>query len=322
MRITLYLLRDGVDLGQIILNKAERVAAHGRSFAVTFGTGFHAVKDADIEPDFGLRVVANSVDPAKLTRAEARGLEKGAKNSASSLPVPNAVFALDLSTNEEWIRRFGGQMEDRTFASSASGADSLQLTRREFNLADLPDKLAKILERFSSTRCEEHFPFLDYFRRLPSKAPQVAQLDIQVANQFQDAVRRKRRRGREFLHGDDLVPETVQRADRGGAEPGQVARRRQYEDLHRDVPRLQPNIPILAPCRPPPPGPHGSGIARSRLPRREIADDSIGRKVSIGGRRRSTEESSRRRLGATVRVACQVRAGGCRFLPPIRTDPR
>jgi hypothetical protein len=334
MRITLYLLCDRVDIGQIILNKAERytpatpreppedvrwrllvrqrpavtvqwmkliqpllsdsnaismsgqtagavllVAAHRRSFAVTVGTGFHAVKDADIEPDFGLRVVANSVDPAKLTRAEARDPEKGAKNSAGSLPVPNAVFALDLSTDEEWIRRFGGQLEDRTFAASASGADSLQLTLREFNLADLPDKLAKILERSSPTRYQEHFPFLDY-RRLLSKVSQVAQFDIQVVNQFQDAVRRKRRGRREFLHGDDLVPETAQRADRGGAE---LVKSRDVDDTKTftvTFPRLRANVPILAPNQRPPPGRHDFGIARNRLPRREIADDSIGRKVS------------------------------------------
>ena len=188
MRIALYLLRDGVDIGQIVLNRAERYTPATLRERPE-GVRWHAVKDADIEPDFGLRVVANSVDPAKLTRAEARGLEKGAKNSANSLPVPNAVFALDLSTNEEWIRRFGGQMEDRTFAASASGADGLQLTRREFNLANLPDKLAKILERFSPTRYQEPFPFLDYSRRLLSKAPQVAQLDIQVANRFLPLIR-------------------------------------------------------------------------------------------------------------------------------------
>src|SRR5689334_4502470 len=171
MRIMLYLLRDGVDIGQIILNKVKRytpvtlreppedvrwrllvrqrpavtvqclkliqpllsdsnaismsgqtagavllVAAHRRSFAVTVGTGFHTAKDADIEPDFGPRVVANSVDRAKLTRAEARDPEKGAKSSAGSLPVPNAVFAWTSLLTKSGSAASGGQMEDRTFA--------------------------------------------------------------------------------------------------------------------------------------------------------------------------------------------------------------
>jgi hypothetical protein len=118
------------------------------------------------------------------------------------------------------------------------------------------------------------------------------------------------------------VPETVQRADRGGAEPGQVARRRRYKTFTVTSPVFSPTSPSW---------PHVGLPRRARtapeLP--GIASPAVrspmtrpAEKVSIGGRRRSTEESSRRRLVATVRVACQVRDGGCRCLPLIRIDPR
>ena len=173
------LLVSGQSAGAVLL-----ISSSERTFAMTFGTGFHAVKEEDIEPDFGLRVVANSVDPAKLTRAETRGLQKGTKNSATSLPVPNEVFALDLATGEEWIRKFGGQVADKTFASSVAGADSLQLTLKDFELTDLPGKLEAVLNSFKSTQYRDRFPFLDYFRRLPAKAPQVATLDLKVHELF------------------------------------------------------------------------------------------------------------------------------------------
>lgn len=103
------------------------VRAHGRLFAVTFGVGFHAVDPALTEPDFGLRVTANCIDKDGLTLADARGLGKGKRNATSRLSLPGKVFALSLLTDEEWIRKFGGEVRVTGFAKSASGADALQL---------------------------------------------------------------------------------------------------------------------------------------------------------------------------------------------------
>ncbi|MFF5992377.1 MULTISPECIES: DUF6119 family protein [Prauserella] len=228
MRITLYLLRDGVALGKEVLRRRdlfrevplqapptedmawrlfvrtppEREArwvsfvrpifadaevesqgrisskssgavllAHvlGRVFAITFGTGFHALDPGRIELDFGLRVAANCVDPDKITMADARGLGKGRRNATSRLPVPNEVIALGLLTDEEWIRKFGGDVRVTGFAKSARGADSLQLSIDDFDLTKLGPKLREVLDLYQSTAYREHFPFLDYFRRETDK---------------------------------------------------------------------------------------------------------------------------------------------------------
>lgn len=160
------------------------VGAHDRVFALTFGSGYHAIGLASMEPDFGLKVVANSVDPNKLTTAEARGLDKGTKNSVSSLPVPNEVFALGLRTNEEWIRRLGGKVQDISFAANATGADSLRLSVDGFTFASLGHKLRETLDLFESTRYLNSFPFLDYFRRLPTKSPLIPVLNRLVHEQL------------------------------------------------------------------------------------------------------------------------------------------
>jgi uncharacterized protein (TIGR04141 family) len=141
------------------------VSAHGRIFAVTFGTGFHALSQAVIVPDFGLIVTANCIDVDRLTTADARGLGKGKRNASSRLPLPGEMFALGLLTNEEWIRRFGGEVSLTGFAKSASGADSLQLNIQDFHLIALPAKLKQVLNLYESKAYQANFPFLDYFRR-------------------------------------------------------------------------------------------------------------------------------------------------------------
>lgn len=152
----------------------------GRTFAITFGTGFHAVDPSTIEADFGLRVAANSIDPDRMSLAEARGLGKGARNAVSSLPVPNRMFALRLATDEEWIRRVGGRSLDNEFAVSAAGADSLRLTIDDFSLWDLPRVLRRALVKFESTDYRAHLPQLDNFRRLAAHHPVIPELEAAV----------------------------------------------------------------------------------------------------------------------------------------------
>lgn len=161
------------------------VQVDDRAFAVTFGSGFHAVNPALVEPDFGLLVAANSIDPRRMNLAEARGLGKGARNALSSLPVPNRLFALRLATNEEWIRRVGGRSLDPEFAVSANGADSLRLTLDDFTLWKLPEVLRRALAKFRSTDYRTHLPQLDYFRRLAPHHPLVPELEALVVEELQ-----------------------------------------------------------------------------------------------------------------------------------------
>jgi uncharacterized protein (TIGR04141 family) len=156
----------------------------GRTFAVTFGTGFHAINPTHVEQDFGLRVTANCINPDQMNLAEARGLGKGARNAVSSLPVPNRMFALRLATNEEWIRRIGGRSLDNEFAISASGADSLRLTIDDFSLWDLPRVLRKSIEKFESTAYRDHLPQLDNFRRLAKQHPAIPLLEELVVEEL------------------------------------------------------------------------------------------------------------------------------------------
>lgn len=160
------------------------VESSSRLFGITFGTGHHAIDSIRIEPDFGLKVAANSVDPAKLNVAESRGFDKGMKSSISKLPIPNELFALGLSTTEDWIRRLGGKVADPEFALSATGADSLNLNVETFTLHSLRGLLATALSRFQSPQYRDHFPFLDYFRRVPNREPVIQDLDGMVLEEM------------------------------------------------------------------------------------------------------------------------------------------
>jgi uncharacterized protein (TIGR04141 family) len=161
------------------------VRAHGRLFAITFGVGFHALDSTLTEPDFGLRVTANCIDEDGITLADSRGLGKGKRNATSRLSLPGRVFALGLLTDEEWIRKFGGEVRVTGFAKSASGADALQLNIQDFSLFNLPGKLRQALDLYQATDYLKYFPFLDYFRRESDKET-IKHLDVLLTAAMND----------------------------------------------------------------------------------------------------------------------------------------
>ncbi|MFE9577575.1 DUF6119 family protein [Nocardia sp. NPDC006044] len=161
------------------------VEAHARLFAITFGYGFQAIDKSLIEHDFGLKVAANSIDPDRVNLADTRGLGRGRRNATSRLPTPNEVFALGLLTDEEWIRRFGGEVKIPGFAKTVSGSDALQLNVDSFDFTALSDKLGRVLELYRSDDYTSIFPFLDYFRRETDKE-KIAELDTLIGEAIRD----------------------------------------------------------------------------------------------------------------------------------------
>ena len=57
------------------------VRVSGATFVLSFGTGFHLLKQESIERDFGLKVTLNSVDPDKLRSLDKASYDHNPLNS-------------------------------------------------------------------------------------------------------------------------------------------------------------------------------------------------------------------------------------------------
>lgn len=111
--------------------------ASGRVFAVCFGTGHHAVPWELIEPDFGLTVALNEVNPKQLRAMVTKSIDVKTRHRdtrhVAGAEVPE--FALDLDM--EWLRAAEGHT-DRSDCNVVAGADSLHLRGWKRSLTDLP----------------------------------------------------------------------------------------------------------------------------------------------------------------------------------------
>jgi uncharacterized protein (TIGR04141 family) len=159
-------------------SSAVLLAEHdGRVFAVTFGHGFHALDPQYVERGFGLRVTANVIAATRVTSADTRGMSGTGRNQKTILSTASALYDLGIEPTEEWVRQLSGKVTEQDFAATAAGADSLRLTIKDFALPQLPEKLARIRERFEATDYTKDFAFLDNFIRLDRSDPLVDELD-------------------------------------------------------------------------------------------------------------------------------------------------
>jgi uncharacterized protein (TIGR04141 family) len=163
---------------QTLSSSAVLLVLHGnRAFALTFGHGYHAIDPKYVERGFGLRVAANVIAANRVTSADTRGMSGTGRNQKTMLATASDLYALGIEPTEEWVRQLSGEASEKSFAATAAGADSLQLTTKDFSLAGLPQKLGDIWSRYQSDAYRAEFGFLDNFIRLDRADPAVSELD-------------------------------------------------------------------------------------------------------------------------------------------------
>jgi uncharacterized protein (TIGR04141 family) len=189
-------LRDHIDNGHLAdLRNASTSAAllfeaSGRQFIVCFGFGRSLVNQELCEPDFGLKVVVNSIKPNRLKSVDARGFEEITRHTKRDVSRESALSAFEIDIERDVVRSLTGSPEDEGLAKRLSGADALGLnTKRQ--LPELPKLCGELLQAYASTRYRKRgFEFIDHLRRVTNKG-EKAELDemlIEAINEGGDAL--------------------------------------------------------------------------------------------------------------------------------------
>lgn len=154
----------------------------GTKYAITFGNGFQALSPSKIVSGFGLRVAANSIAQQKVKSADTKMLSSAGRSQKTVLPEASELTALGIEPLEEWVRQLSGKVADAGFASSATGADSLRLSIKNFALAGLKTKLKQIEALHKATTYKATFGFIDNFEQLNPRidGDRIATLNTQV----------------------------------------------------------------------------------------------------------------------------------------------
>ncbi|MEW6662089.1 MAG: DUF6119 family protein [Bacillota bacterium] len=150
--------------------------AAGRRFAVTFGYGFNVIDRALVEPDFGLKVTLNIVDPQALDTLDTRTLDRVTKQTRTHLNVGRPVEEFGIETDLDWLRSVRGTAKGEQITGKVQGSDAVRIAWKG-GLETLGDCCQTLLELYESKNYERYFRFVDHLRLLPTADPLVATLD-------------------------------------------------------------------------------------------------------------------------------------------------
>lgn len=155
-----------------------------RSWALAFGTGFHAIDLGSVEPGFGLRVCANCLDPASVRSMENRRVGAVTRQQRTHVSKGSRISELGVILDQDWVRYLAGRSAADDLVGTLAGSDALALST-DLSLAELPSLCSKILRRFRAEGYRDGFAFIDQLRPLRKSEKIVNQLEAEVARRVE-----------------------------------------------------------------------------------------------------------------------------------------
>jgi uncharacterized protein (TIGR04141 family) len=161
-----------VDLPALTRRRASAVLllkTWGRWFAIAFGQGRVLLDPDKVEPEFGLRVVINSVEAEALRSVDSRSLEELTLTSARRIGRQSSISVFGLDLERDLVSGLAGVPPDQSFAVRVAGSTALAL-HAELEFADIPAKCRQALSRFrDKTTYKDRFAWVDNFQRVSDR---------------------------------------------------------------------------------------------------------------------------------------------------------
>lgn len=131
-----------------------------RTFALTFGSGHHALDPDAFVRNFGLKVTLNSVARGALKNLDIATLDSTTiqKRIQASRKADLQGFGIDLQN--DLLRLAGGVPTDTAFANALAGRDALTLTSK-LSATEIPEKCKTALRLFDANDYKKDYSFID-----------------------------------------------------------------------------------------------------------------------------------------------------------------
>ncbi|GAA0200837.1 TIGR04141 family sporadically distributed protein [Kangiella japonica] len=171
-------------LGAVFLCKVE-----GRIFILSFGTGFHLIREWAIERDFGLKVTLNTVVPNKLRSLDKASYDHNPLNSRTQSMKEVDIYNLDLDSEMDMVYAVGGTSKIKRLGSYIAGKDSLSLSLK-FELNDLNEILETVFEQYN-IKVPDEFSWIENVNKVRDKKEIEEieeELNIKLRNKQYDSI--------------------------------------------------------------------------------------------------------------------------------------
>ena len=130
------------------------LGASGRTFCITFGSGFHWIDDQKVERRFGMMVTLNSVHPEWIRSVDREEFDIITRTTRSQTSVRSSIENFGMDVQRDLVRSVSGQPENQEFAAHVAGGDSLTLSA-PIKFEQLASKCSEALATSREARYKE-----------------------------------------------------------------------------------------------------------------------------------------------------------------------
>ena len=162
--------------GLLVLKASERF------FAVTFGYGRSLLDLDKIEPQFGLKVCLNRIDPAQMRSMDTKTYEDVVVAKRTQVSKNSDIPAFGIDVSSDILRAVTGTPHNQEFAKTLSGSDSL-VVNRPLEPAALADFCGELLAAFQDDSYKDNFGWIDDLKPVVDKT-MISHLDELVVEQL------------------------------------------------------------------------------------------------------------------------------------------
>jgi uncharacterized protein (TIGR04141 family) len=153
----------GPPLHTTSLSAVVFIRTAGRYFALAFGYGRTMLDPRACEPNFGLRVVLNSVDPDSLRSIDAKTLEDLTVYTRRQLSRGSSITTFGLDLHRDLVKALAGDPRDSTFAKRLAGSLPLVLDA-DVEIQDVPQKCRDALKLSTKNYYKKRFRWVDHLQ--------------------------------------------------------------------------------------------------------------------------------------------------------------
>lgn len=171
------------DLRQAFKGALVFVPASNRLFVFSFGRAYHSLRKGSYEPDFGLRVTLNAVDPNKIKNTDI--IEPvNARRRRTQVPVLSDLTLFDFDHDSAVLKNLAGKVRDdyAHLVRNISGQDNLRISSK-VQATDLPIFCEQLLSLYQLNDYKDAFPGIRAISRVRDPAL-IKQLDENLVRSF------------------------------------------------------------------------------------------------------------------------------------------
>lgn len=158
------------DIGESVKNSSNKaviiVELNKRFFSITYGYGSSLLRDSTIENDFGIKTVANVIEPSKIRSLNSMKIENSIvdKQQQSSKYASQDQFQIDSQT--DILKSMAGSPNDETLGSFISGTDSLKI-HKVMDISKLKSTLELLYSCYQDNKYKVNgFDWIDHVDRI------------------------------------------------------------------------------------------------------------------------------------------------------------